>query len=83
MKTEKGGGAVAESIETMSRQDVISMLQSSDRMDNVLAVSAALRDGYFDEEVSELVSGYVGSDVPVPFDRNLGDIADEYLAARG
>ena len=73
---------MAESIETMSRQDVIARLQSSDWTDNVLAVLAAQRNGYFDEEVSGLVSRYRGSAAPVPFDRCLGDIVDEYLATR-
>ena len=66
-------------IDKLTREDVVSMLESDKWQDNAIAVIAVIHHEYFDDEVIDLVKSFSGSDAPVPFDRSLGDLVEECL----
>ena len=68
-------------MDNITRDDVIAMFKSDAWEDNAMAVVASLYLGLLDDEVCGLVGGFSGSNLPVPFDRTVGDVVEEYMSA--
>ena len=70
-----------EDVNEIDRDEAILLLKSEKRMENVAGVYASLYHRFFDDEVRDLVTSFSDSDYPVPCDRNLSHLVDEYLDA--